>query len=411
MEQIAIKLEEITKIYKLYSKPIDRLKESLSIKHKKYSEEHFAVHNISFEVKKGEILGILGTNGSGKSTILKIITGVLTPTIGRVHVEGSISALLELGTGFNMDYTGIQNIYLYGTMMNKSKEDMDKELDGIIKFADIGEFIYQPVKTYSSGMFARLAFAVAINVKPEILIVDEILSVGDTRFQIKCMKKMKEMMNDGTTVLFVTHDINAIRRFCTTALWLEKGQVREQGNVDRIADMYEDYLRIDGKENIEIKNIKNENLEAYVDKPGAIVEIKSFQILNNIGNETKYFKPSEKIAIEIIYDVYDLEITAPVIGVAIRAIDDEYICGINTLLDKISIPWKLGRNKLILEYAQGVLALGGDYYFDIAIFDETATIAVQYISKIKEFTVVSEYVGEGKYIPPHTWKGEIHVKI
>ena len=181
----AIQVQDVSKVYRLYDKPIDRLKESLSLSHKNYHKDFFALNGISFQVEKGETVGIIGTNGSGKSTILKIITGVLTPTAGEVKVEGVISALLELGAGFNMDYTGIENIYMNGTMMGFSRREMEAKLQDILDFADIGDFVYQPVKTYSSGMFVRLAFALAINVEPEILIVDEALSVGDVFFQSK----------------------------------------------------------------------------------------------------------------------------------------------------------------------------------------------------------------------------------
>ena len=173
----AISVRDVTKVYRLYDKPIDRLKESVSISHKNYHRDFYALKGLSFQVKKGETVGIIGTNGSGKSTILKIITGVLTPTSGQVDVDGKISALLELGAGFNMDYTGIENVYMNGTMMGYTKKEMDAKLQDILDFAEIGDFVYQPVKTYSSGMFVRLAFALAINVDPEILIVDEALSV------------------------------------------------------------------------------------------------------------------------------------------------------------------------------------------------------------------------------------------
>ena len=203
--EYAIQVQDVSKIYKLYDKPIDRLKESLSLTHKNYHKDFFALSDISFNVKKGETVGIIGTNGSGKSTILKIITGVLTPTSGQVRVSGVISALLELGAGFNMDYTGIENIYMNGTMMGFSKKQMDEKLPDILEFADIGDFVYQPVKTYSSGMFVRLAFALSINVEPEILIVDEALSVGDVFFQSKCYRRMEEIRKNGTTILMVTH--------------------------------------------------------------------------------------------------------------------------------------------------------------------------------------------------------------
>ena len=187
-------------------------------------------------------MGIIGTNGSGKSTILKIITGVLTPTTGEVKVDGKISALLELGAGFNMDYTGIENIYMNGTMMGYTKKEMDDKLQDILDFADIGDFVYQPVKTYSSGMFVRLAFALNINVDPEILIVDEALSVGDVFFQAKCYRKMEEIRQKGTTILMVTHDMGSIIKYCDKVVLLNKGEFIAEGEPGRMVDLYKKIL-------------------------------------------------------------------------------------------------------------------------------------------------------------------------
>ena len=220
----AIDVAEVTKVYRLYEKPIDRLKESMSISHKNYHRDFYALNQLSFRVRKGETVGIIGTNGSGKSTILKIITGVLTPTTGEVKVDGKISALLELGAGFNMDYTGIENIYMNGTMMGYTKKEMDAKLQDILEFAEIGDFVYQPVKTYSSGMFVRLAFALAINVDPEILIVDEALSVGDVFFQSKCYRRMEEIRQKGTTILMVTHDAYSAS-YAARVLFLKDGRL------------------------------------------------------------------------------------------------------------------------------------------------------------------------------------------
>lgn len=403
MSDIAIKVENLSKVYKLYDKPIDRLKESLSLTKKKYSREHYALKDISFEIKKGETIGIIGTNGSGKSTLLKMITGVLTQSSGTLEVNGKISALLELGAGFNPEYTGLENIYLNGTMMGYTREEMDVRIDPIIKFADIGEFINQPVKTYSSGMFARLAFAVAINVEPQILIVDEALSVGDIRFQIKCMDKMKQMMKGGTTVLFVSHDTNAIRRLCTKAIWLNRGIVKDIGEVNRVADKYIDFLKC-GKDGEMINDIEKTECEIKPFTPGDnIAEIIDFKILDRFNNEIDEFELDEYIKINVIYDVYDEKIKYPVLGIALKSIDDDYVCGLNTLLDGVSIPWKYGRNRFQLEYSYGLRAIGGKYYFDVALFEETATVAIQYLSMIKSITITSDYIGEGRYIIPHTW--------
>lgn len=242
MSENAITVKNVTKVYQLYDRPIDRLKESLSPSHKSRHKDFYALNDISFEVEKGQTVGIIGTNGSGKSTILKIITGVLTPTKGDVRVQGKISALLELGAGFNMDYTGIENIYMNGTMMGYTKKEMDDKLGEILDFADIGDFVYQPVKTYSSGMFVRLAFALAINVEPEILIVDEALSVGDVFFQAKCYRRMEEIRKSGTTILMVTHDMGSIIKYCDKVVLLNKGEFIAEGNPGRMVDLYKKIL-------------------------------------------------------------------------------------------------------------------------------------------------------------------------
>ncbi len=237
-----ITVKDVTKIYKLYDKPIDRLKESLNVTHKEYHKDFYALNGLSFSVKKGETVGIIGTNGSGKSTILKIITGVLTPTTGEVEVNGKISALLELGAGFNQEYTGIENIYMNGTMMGFTHKEMDAKLQDILDFADIGDFVYQPVKTYSSGMFVRLAFALAVAVEPEILIVDEALSVGDVFFQAKCFRRMEEIRKNGTTILMVSHDMGTVIKFCDRVILINKGDFIAEGDPGKMVDLYKKIL-------------------------------------------------------------------------------------------------------------------------------------------------------------------------
>ena len=238
----AIEVKNLTKLYKLYDKPMDRLKDSLGLAGRKKFKEHLALNNVNLTVKKGETVGIIGTNGSGKSTILKIITGVLTPTSGEVSVDGHISALLELGAGFNMEYNGIDNIYLNGMMIGFSEEEINKRLSAILEFADIGDYVYQPVKTYSSGMFVRLAFAVAINIDPEILIVDEALSVGDVFFQAKCYHKFEEFKKQGKTILFVSHDLSSISKYCDRAVLLNQGVLLGEGTPKKMIDIYKQVL-------------------------------------------------------------------------------------------------------------------------------------------------------------------------
>lgn len=412
MSRNIIEVKNLTKTYKIYNKPMDRLKEAISVTRKCYSRDFHALQDISFTVRKGENIGIIGTNGSGKSTLLKIITGVLSSSAGEVIVNGKISALLELGAGFNPEYTGIENIYLNGTMMGFTKEQMDEKLQDILDFAGIGEFVEQPVKTYSSGMFARLAFAVAINVEPDILIVDEALSVGDTRFQLKCMKRMKEMMSGGTTVLFVSHDVNAIKRFCTRAVWLNRGVIKGDGEVRAITDQYLDYLKKGEAIVVEDQDGENQDVIEGVDnevpfEPGnTMAEIVAFHfrdVEGNIVNDIGLYQPVE---VELVYDVYEEKVEKPVVGIAIRGMDNDYVCGLNTLIDGIPVPWEYGRNRMILTYPQGILSVGGRYYFDAALMDETASVNMHYLGMAKEFTITSGYVGEGRYIIPHKWEGK-----
>jgi len=241
--QYAIEVQNLSKIYKLYNDPIDRMKEALNPFGKIYHKKFKALDNINFHIKKGEVVGIIGKNGAGKSTLLKILTGVLTQSSGIINVKGKISALLELGAGFNPELTGIENIKFHATLNGLNQDNIDEKIEEIINFAEIGDFINQPLKMYSSGMKARLGFAVAISIVPEILIVDEALSVGDIRFKQKSMRKMKELIEgDECTVLFVSHDMGAIKNFCSRVLWLDKGTIKAEGDPEDIVNQYAAYM-------------------------------------------------------------------------------------------------------------------------------------------------------------------------
>lgn len=405
-----IEVKNLKKEYKLYAKKSDRLREVIALKHRQYYTPFYALNDISFEVQKGETIGILGTNGSGKSTLLKILSGVVAPTEGSVCVNGKISALLELGAGFNPEYTGLENIALHGTMMGYTQEEMKTKSEEIIRFADIGEYITQPVKTYSSGMFARLAFAAAVNVEPEVLIVDEVLSVGDMRFQIKCMNRMKKMMENGTTILYVSHDINSVRRFCNRAMWINKGELMAIGDTNEIADHYEDYLRCMDANFVALKataiqpteNDEEDEIPFTAPNEG-IAEIVGFKVRNSKGKVVHEIDNFEPLEVEVIYDVYDVEVEAPVLGVALFSIDDDYVCGLNTLLDHIQIPWHYGRNRFKLYYPEGIRVLGGKYYLDSALRDQTATVNICYKKQVWDLTVASDYIAEGRLVLPHHW--------
>ena len=346
-----IEIKNITKIYNLYNKPSDRLKEALFSRKSRHTE-FAALNDVSFDVCKGEILGIIGKNGSGKSTILKIITNVLTPTSGECIVKGKIAALLELGAGFNMEYTGIENIYLNGQMIGFSKEEMDKKLQDIIDFADIGEHIFQPVKTYSSGMFARLAFSVAISVDPDILIVDEALSVGDVFFQNKCYRRFEEFRDKGKTILFVTHDMGSVIRYCNRCVLLNAGEKVGEGKPQEMVDLYKRIMVGQWNENeeknstiensIDSTNINvnrlwkeqistNPDMEVYGDGRAEIIDFGIFSDSGNIGNNVykgDYYIVKMKVRIK------DDNLN-PIFAFKLRDVKGTELTGTNTMLEDI----------------------------------------------------------------------------
>ncbi|MBO0411997.1 MULTISPECIES: ABC transporter ATP-binding protein [Enterococcus] len=401
MTETVIEINHLTKKYDMYKKPSDRLKEALSPTRKTYHEVFYALNDVNVEVKKGEMIGFIGENGSGKSTILKIITGVLTPSEGEIKIEGNIAALLELGSGFNPEYSGYENIFLNGMVLGFSREEMQEKVDDIINFADIGDHLYQPVKTYSSGMFVRLAFAVAINVDPDILIVDEALAVGDLEFQLKCMEKFTELRNAGKTILFVSHDVNAVRRFCDRVYWLKNGVVEAEGETMEITETYENFLKKKSLKTIDRDNSTSEDFSAY-----DIVEVKSAELLDGDLQPLEIIEQDSKVVVKVIYDVKDDSIKKPVLGVAIRTVDNNYVCGLNTLLDEESIPWKKGENVFYLEYEKMAL-LGGEYYFDVALFEENATVPLVYKTRYVTMFITGKYVGEGIVVLDHKWKDTI----
>ena len=261
MNDIIIKADRLSKVYKIYERDFDRLKETFHPFHKRYSRDFFALKEVSFQIRRGENVGLVGNNGAGKSTLLKIITGVLTPTSGSIAVTGRIASLLELGAGFNPELTGVENIFMNGLLMGQSREVMDAKVADIITFADIGDFINQPVKTYSSGMFARLAFAVNAFVEPDILIIDEALSVGDAFFQSKCMDKMRSMIRGGVTVIFVSHDTFAVKNLCQRAFLLQAGEIVMDATAKEVVETYRNMM-IDSRR--DSANVKSDNLQNFL---------------------------------------------------------------------------------------------------------------------------------------------------
>lgn len=364
MSEVAIQVSHVSKLYKLYDKPMDRLKESLGLTREKKYKEHYALKDLSFEVKKGECVGIIGTNGSGKSTILKIITGVLNATSGDIGVNGRISALLELGAGFNPEYTGVENIYLNGTMMGFSREEIDKKLDDILAFADIGEFVHQPVKTYSSGMFVRLAFAVSINIDPEILIVDEALSVGDVFFQVKCYRKFEEFKKMGKTILFVSHDLSSISKYCDRVILLNKGEKMAEGAPKRIVDLYKQLL-VNKDDQVIEQGTQSEIVEEVLKNPGDFwkseltlnpqlldygekqAEIVDFALIDENGKISSSIVKGKNFKIRMKVRFHK-DLQDPVFAFTIKDTQGTEITGTNTMFENISCgPVKKGNEKTV----------------------------------------------------------------
>jgi len=376
MSETAIRVADVTKIYKLYDNPKDRLKESLGLTRKKCYQEHYALNHINFEVKKGETVGIIGTNGSGKSTMLKLITGVLTPSSGEIQVDGRISALLELGAGFNMEYTGIENIYLNGTMIGFSRNEIDEKMQEILDFADIGEFVHQPVKSYSSGMFVRLAFAVAININPEILIVDEALSVGDVFFQAKCYRKFEEFKQQGKTILFVSHDLGSITKYCDRAILLNKGEKIFEGTPKETVDIYKKVL-VNQFEPLELETDEDANditkfskekdwkksiqvnpeLIEYGEKSAEIID---YALLDENGLITNTFMKGTGFSVRMKIQAHK-EVKEPIFAFTIKNLQGIELTGTNTTYEKAEVPPMEPGDIREVTFTQRLDLQGGEY--------------------------------------------------
>ena len=384
--ELAIRVQDITKIYRLYNRQRDRLWESLGLDFKKNYKEKHALSHVNFEVRKGETVGIIGTNGSGKSTMLKLITGVLTPTSGQIQVDGRISALLELGAGFNMEYTGIENVYLNGTMIGFTKEEIDQRLQSIIDFADIGDYINQPVKSYSSGMFVRLAFAVAINIDPEILIVDEALSVGDVFFQSKCYRKFEDFKREGKTILFVSHDLSAISRYCDRAILLNQGDKVFEGTPKEAIDIYKKVLvdqfhkgtgtsdaapgADDGSKSLGQGSTKpmwkdmfpaNPSLVEYGEKNAEIID---YGLYDEKGLPTSNFLKGSEFTVKMKIHARET-VLEPIFAFTIKNLKGIEICGTNTTMEKIPVPTMKDGDEHVVTFTQKIDLQGGEYLLSL----------------------------------------------
>lgn len=366
--ELAIEVRNVNKVYKLYDRLRDRMKEAFGIG-KKIHKLHYALNDVNLEIYRGETVGIIGTNGSGKSTILKIITGVLSPTSGVVAVNGRISALLELGAGFNQEYNGIENIYLNGTMMGFSEKEIDEKLPAILEFADIGDYVYQPVKTYSSGMFVRLAFAVAINIEPEILIVDEALSVGDVFFQSKCYHKFEEFKELGKTIVFVSHDLNSISKYCDRVFLLHQGTLLGQGSPKEMIDAYKRVLvgqyKID--EGSSEMQLLEEGLNPDVQEYGTMqAQITECYLTDDKGLKTQAILKGSEYTMHMRVKVNE-HIPAPIFAFSLKDVHGTEITGTNTAIEKCFLDSVEPGQVKDITFTQRMTLQGGEYLVSLGV--------------------------------------------
>ncbi len=415
-KNIAIQVNNVVKTYKLYNKPSDRLKETFGIgRKKKRYKEHNALKGVDLTIYKGETVGIIGTNGSGKSTILKIITGVLNPTSGEIKVDGRISALLELGAGFNMEYNGIENVYLNGTMMGFSKKEIDAKLPDILEFADIGEYVNQPVKTYSSGMFVRLAFAVAINIEPEILIVDEALSVGDVFFQAKCYHKFEEFKEMGKTIVFVSHDLSSISKYCDRVVLLNQGVKLGEGTPKEMIDAYKQVLVgqyplpdinngfQDGDEekadktadSSENANVLNPDLLEYGTKAAVI---SSYYLEDDKQNKVSAIIKGSTVTMHMIVDINE-DINSPIFAFSIKNIKGVEIAGTNTMFEKVFLESVKKGDKKHITFTQKIDLHGGEYLISLGVtgYENEDFVVYHRLYDVMNITVISDKNPVGYY--------------
>ncbi|MFT5875206.1 MAG: ABC-type polysaccharide/polyol phosphate transport system ATPase subunit [Clostridium sp.] len=421
-----IKVDNIYKSFKIYYDRGSTLKEKILFQNRNRHEVHEVLKGINLSINKGEVVGLIGENGSGKSTLLKLMTKIIYPNKGNIDIKGKVSSLLELGAGFHPDMTGRENIYMNASIFGLTKKEIDERLEEIIGFSELGEFIDNPVRTYSSGMYMRLAFSVAINVDAEILLIDEILAVGDASFQSKCFKKMQKIKNQGTTIVIVSHDLASIEKLCDKAVWIDDGYKKiESRPHDAIAQYLDKIMNKENQvENVTDKNNNKENTEIVQagkisneehikeKKPQKIernrtgnkkIEIVNVEIVDLETNKEKYnFKPESKIKIIIKYIRNDNKITETVAGIGIFRNDGVNCYGTNTYVDNAE-KLKVKDNGVIEVTIDKIQLLEGEYTLDVALHDEYG-MPYDYIRRTKTFNVYSVIKDTGVFRIKHEFK-------
>lgn len=420
-DQTVISVKNVSKSFKIYhDKPLTLKEKLLKLRSNEYSH-FFAVKNVSLDIRKGETIGLIGHNGCGKSTILKLITKILYPDSGEINVNGRISSLIELGAGFHPDFTGRENIYINASIFGLSKKEVDEKIDEIIRFSELGEFIENPVRTYSSGMYMRLAFSVAINVNPEILLIDEILSVGDANFQKKCYDKIEGFRLNGATIVIVAHDLGTIEKICDRVIWMDKGEIIEQGEADRIVNLYTQHMnqRFVEQRQQEYNEITAEEIveeDLHVNKPVAQnslnlpddvrwgsreVEITEARIVNAKGQTTNVLLAGEPITIEIDYKIKSPQ-KEYIFGIGFYTAEKVLVYGNNTEIGKLKLQNMNSSGTVKFKVSQCNL-LSGNYKLNVAVVDGDHR-ALDFIKFYMDFSVISNDKAVGVYSIEHSWE-------
>ena len=426
----AIEVHNVTKNFRVYYDKGTTLKEKLLFSKRRKFEERKVLKGIDFEVKKGEAVGLIGHNGCGKSTTLKLLTKIMYPDSGKIEMRGRVSSLIELGAGFHPDMSGRENIYTNASIFGLTRKEIDARLDDIITFSELEEFIDNPVRTYSSGMYMRLAFSVAISVDADILLIDEILAVGDTNFQGKCFDKLWELKASGVTIVIVSHDTGTIERFCNKAIWINEGKIVKQGNTPVVIDEYMRYMndrRVeqlvkDEKRNeekvpsvekqievqpeeklisIETENVKEPEIDYSAKNFGLKkIEIEKAILRNDKGEQTLVLRADQTCTVEIFYKV-NTPLEEYVFGIGINTLDGIELYGCNTQMDRLKIPHNKMQGSVSCEI-ESLPLLKGRYSLNIAVVDVDG-VPMDFYRDYCRFDVVSEDRNAGYVLVKHNW--------
>ena len=426
--ETAIEVNNITKHFKVYPDKGAQLKERLLFRKRNRFEIRNVLKGISFNVRKGEAVGLIGHNGCGKSTTLKLLTRIMYPDSGTITMNGRVSSLIELGAGFHPDMSGRENIYTNAAIFGLTKKEIDARLDEIVEFSELREFIDNPVRTYSSGMYMRLAFSVAINVDADILLIDEILAVGDTNFQTKCFNRLRELKASGITIIIVTHDLSTIEKFCDRAIWLNDGLIVKEGRSPEVVDAYFNFMnqkRIEAEKSEEApqetapetgnapQQPENVPEEAH-DEPdnGGIdysanrfglkyIEITKARMIGTSGKDGRIFSTGDKVTIEIDYKI-NKPLDEYIFGFGFYTLEGECLYGNNTQLDRMTVKTDKTIGTVAVD-VMGLPLLAGKYVLNVAVVDNNGT-PMDFYRNYCDFEVVSDDRSTGYFSIEHKWR-------